>query len=385
MIYLDNAATTWPKPKTVLDTMIALYAETGVSPGRGSYDAALEAEASITRTREDLVAFFHAPDPKRVIFTANATDALNMAIMGMLSPGDHVITTRLEHNSVLRPLFHLQEEGIISTTIIPFDGDGYVDPQAVREAIRPETKMVEITHASNVLGTIQPVEEIGSICEEFALEYLVDASQSAGRIPVSMEAMRASAIAFPGHKSIYGPTGTGCLVLNPSCGIRPTRFGGTGTASESLRQPEDFPHCLEAGTQNYMGILGLSCALAYLQEKGLEKIRGEEDALMHRLHDGLASIKGLEMYGAADRRTRPHLAVETVNVKGADPDDVGAILDGDFEIAVRVGLHCAPLVHESIGTAGRGALRFSPGIFTTPEDIDLTVEALDRICANYMK
>lgn len=383
MIYLDNAATTWPKPKSVLDTMISLYAETGVSPGRGSYDAALEAEARITKTREDLAAFFHAPDPQRVIFTASATDGLNMAIMGMLSPGDHVITTRLEHNSVLRPLFYLQEEGIISTTIIPFDGDGYVDPQAIREAIRPETKLVEVTHASNVLGTIQPVEEIGRICAEFDLEYLVDASQSAGRIPVSMEAMGASAIAFPGHKSIYGPTGTGCLVLSPSCEIRPTRFGGTGTASESLRQPKDFPHCLEAGTHNYMGILGLSCALKYLQEKGLEKIRGEEEALMHRLHDGLAGIRGLEMYGAADRRGRPHLAVETVNVKGADPDDVGAILDGDFEIAVRVGLHCAPLVHESIGTVGRGAVRFSPGMFTTPEDIDLAVEALDRICANY--
>jgi cysteine desulfurase / selenocysteine lyase len=377
LIYLDNAATTFPKPKGILDKMVAEYAGIGVSPGRGSYDLAAAAEDAITKARRTLARFFNAPDHRRVIFTANATDSLNLAILGFLKPGDHAITTCLEHNSVLRPLYHLQQTGQITVSTVPFDGQGYIDPADIERAIGPKTRLVVVNHASNVLGTVQPVSAVGDICAAHGVALLVDASQSAGQVTVDMEAMGASAVAFTGHKSLYGPTGTGGLVLRPDMAVMPVRFGGTGVESKSMVHTMDFPHRLEAGTHNLMGILGLRLAVEDLQAERVATIHAREMKLTRQLVDGFKALDGITVYGA-DSLDR-HLAVVTVNVDGVDPMDVGAILDADFDIAVRVGLHCAPLVHAGLGTGDRGAVRFSLGRFNTEADIDRAIDAMARI------
>lgn len=372
--YLDNAATTFPKPPGVLEEMVARYRRIGVSPGRGSYDLAAEAEGEVRRAREKLARFFGAPEPDRVVFTANATDSLNLVIQGLLRPGDHVVATRLEHNSVLRPLHHLAQRLGISRTLVPFNGEGFIDPDDVAAAIRPETRLVIVNHASNVLGTVQPAADVGGICAARGIAFLVDVSQSAGQVPVDMAAMKASAVAFTGHKSLYGPPGIGGLVVHPHLEIESTRFGGTGIESSSPVHTQDYPHRLEAGTHNLMGIIGLSLGIDYLVDRGLETVHDQEMALRQRLLEGLSGIDGVELYGGAGQKDR--LAVIAANVRGVAPEDVGAILDGDFNIAVRVGLHCAPLVHEGLGTARRGAVRFSLGCFNTEADIDRAVEAM---------
>ncbi len=377
MIYLDNAATTFPKPPEVLERMLRQYQRIGVSPGRGSYDLAAEAEAAILQTRIQLADFFGAPDPDRIIFTANATDGLNLAIAGLVHPGDHVITTRLEHNSVLRPLYHLERQQTITCSLIPFDNRGFINPDDIAAAIRPETRLVIVTHASNVLGTIQPVAEIGAICVKHGIPLLVDASQSAGHIKVDMTAMQASIIAFTGHKSLYGPTGIGGLAVHPDVDISPTRFGGTGTESENLLPTLLYPHRLETGTPNLLGIIGLSLGIEYLLSRNLEAIYHQEMALLDRLYSGLSGLTGIELYGDDDLNDR--LPLITMNLHGVTPEDIGAILDADFNIAVRVGLHCAPLVHEILGTAQRGAVRFSLGHFNTETDIDRAIEAMGLI------
>jgi len=359
--------------------MVEQFAAMGVSPGRGSYDAALAASDFINETRIKLARFFGAPDADRVIFTANATDSLNTALLGILKPGDHVITTRLEHNSVLRPLYHLQQNKIITCSIVSFDQEGFINPKDIEDAIRPETRLVVMTHASNVLGTIQPVEQVGRICKARGIDLVVDASQSAGQIPVNMAEMNASALVFTGHKSLYGPPGIGGLVLHPCLEIEPSRFGGTGIVSSSLVHTRDFPHRLEAGTHNLMGIIGLSLAMDYLFKKGISSLHEQEMVLMQQLYQGLCAIKGVTLYGGSRMRSDRHLAVLCANLKSLGSADLGAILDGDFDIAVRVGIHCAPLVHESLGTADTGAVRFSLGIFNTRAEIASTVEAMAEI------
>ncbi len=381
LIYLDNAATTFPKPPGVLEAMMARYRQIGVSPGRGSYDRAAEAEGVLHQAREKLARFFGAPDPDRVIFTANATDSLNLVLSGLLQPGDHVVTTRLEHNSVLRPLHHLQQRLGISCSLVPFSGEGFIDPDDVAAAIRPETRLVVVNHASNVLGTVQPVGDVGGICAARRIALLVDASQSAGKVPVDMAAMKAYAVAFTGHKSLYGPTGIGGLVLHPELEIAPTRFGGTGIESSSRVHTPRYPHRLEAGTHNLMGIIGLILGMDYLMGRGLAAVHGRETVLTERLRAGLSEIRGVELYGPTAASNR--VAVLSVNIQGAAPEDVGAILDGDFNIAVRVGLHCAPLVHEALGTARRGAVRFSLGCFNTEADIDRAVAAMALIAGQH--
>jgi cysteine desulfurase / selenocysteine lyase len=377
LIYLDNAATTYPKPGKILDEMISLYARIGVSPGRGSYDRAIMAQEFIQDTRTKLARFFGAPDPDRIIFTANATDGLNLAIFGLLQPGDHVITTRLEHNSVLRPLYHLQQQKYIDLSLVPFDHLGFINPDDIAKAIRPETRLVIVNHASNVIGTVQPVEKIGTLCRDAGIAFLVDASQSSGQIAVDITAMKASAVAFTGHKSLYGPTGIGGLVLHPDLEIRTTRFGGTGIESKSLIHTQAFPHRLEAGTHNLIGIIGLSLGLDYILSNGLCTIHEQEMVLLKRLCNGLSEIPGIKLYCAEN--LTDHLAVLAVNINGILPEDTGAILDGDFNIAVRTGLHCAPLVHEDLGTGDSGAVRFSLGHYNTEAQIDRVVEAMSII------
>ena len=374
LIYLDNAATTFPKPREVLDKMLETYIRVGVSPGRGSYDLAMQVDDIVGEARKKLARFFGAPDPNRVVFTANATDALNLAFSGLLQPGDHVITTRLEHNSVLRPLHHFQERGWITCDHVPFDCKGFVDPNEILRCIKPNTRIVVVTHASNVLGTVQPVEEIGRLCAGRGIPLIIDASQSAGKIPIDMTALQASAVVFTGHKALYGPTGTGGLVIHPDLDIKASRFGGTGVDSKSLAHTLSYPHRLEPGTINLMGIIGLSAGIDYITQKGLAAIHQQEMTLLRRLRDGLSELKHVDVYCADDLSN--HVAVLLTNVNGVSPADVGDILDGDYHIAVRVGLHCAPLVHRDLGTINGGAVRFSLGIFNTQEDIDQAIKAM---------
>jgi cysteine desulfurase / selenocysteine lyase len=377
LIYLDNAATTFPKPGGVLGRMIDAYARIGVSPGRGSYDLAVEAEELVTDTRRKAARFFGAPAADRVIFTGNATDALNMALQGMVKPGDHVVSTRLEHNSVLRPLYHLRQKGIIDYDLIPFDGKGFVSPEDVIAALKPNTRLVVLCHASNVLGTVQAIREIAFALKERNVPVLVDAAQSGGVIPIDMQSSGIAVLAFTGHKSMLGPTGIGGLVLNEGVEIESTRFGGTGFDSGSPVHTQTFPHRLEAGTLNLLGIIGLSEGLDFLEKRGIESIHAAEMELLTALRDGLSAMEGVELYRSED--LSDHVAILTANVTGMDPEDLGAILDGDFGIAVRAGLHCAPLVHETLGTFPLGAARFSLGPFNVREDITRTLEAMTRI------
>jgi len=379
VIYLDNAATTFPKPQEVLERMVEVYSRLGVSPGRGSYDLAVEAEQLVAETRRKLANFFGAPDPDRVIFASNATDALNLAIQGIVKQGDHVVSTCLEHNSVLRPLYHLREQGRITYDLVPFDSQGFVDPQDVARAIRPNTSLVIVTHASNVLGTIQPVQDIASICAERGVPLLIDTAQSAGQVPIDMAGWGVSAIAFTGHKSLLGPTGTGGLICSPDLKIESTRFGGTGVDSKNLVHTPTFPHRLEAGTLNLLGIIGLAAGLDYLQKEGIVEMRQREMALIRRLRDGLASLPRITLYGSDPGDN--HVPLLCCNIQGLNPTDVGSILDGDYGIAVRTGLHCAPLVHTSLGTISTGAIRFSLGYATTEEEVNLAIEAMEEISA----
>jgi cysteine desulfurase/selenocysteine lyase len=377
IIYFDNAATSFPKPSEVLDGMIDSYRRVGVSPGRGGYDLATEAEDLVTRTRLQVARFFGAPDPDRVVFTSNATDALNLALLGMLAPGDHVVSTRLEHNSVLRPLFHLKQLGWINYDLVPFDEKGFVDPDRVAGALRSNTRLVVVSHASNVLGTVQPVAEIGRVCAERSVPLLIDAAQSAGQVPIDMAAWHVSAAAFTGHKALMGPSGIGGLVCSPDLQIKSTRFGGTGLESRSPVHTQTFPHRLEAGTLNLLGIIGLSLGLDLLQRAGIAAIRQREMRLVRRLHEGLAGLKRITLYTQpSDDRRVPLLLC---NVEGMSPSDVGTILDGDYGIAVRTGLHCAPLVHADLGTDPRGAVRFSIGFFNQEEEVDTAVAAMADI------
>lgn len=377
LIYLDNAATSFPKPDEVLRGMIATYARIGASPGRGSHDLAARAGQFVEKTRTRLARFFGAPDPSRVIFGANASDALNTVILGLVQPGDHVVATRLDHNSVLRPLHHLAERGTITYDLAPFDGRGYVDPDAVAALIRPNTRAVVMCHASNVLGTIQPLADIGRRCAEHGVPLVVDAAQSAGQVPLDMGALGIAALAFTGHKALYGPSGIGGLVLQPDLDVATTRFGGTGMDSYSLMHSQAYPLRLELGSLNLLGVIGLSLGLDFVEREGIAALHEREMALVARLRDGLADDPAITLYCADD--LTGHLPVLTANVTDVHPQDVGAILDGDFGIAVRVGVHCAPLVHRDLGTIDRGAVRFSPGAFTTTEDIDEAIAAMRAI------
>ncbi len=380
MTYLDNAATTFPKPSLVLQEMFETYARLGVSPGRGSYDLAVQCERYVQDVRHQIADFFGGDSADRVVFACNATDALNTIILGLIEPGCHVVSSRLEHNSVLRPLYHLREMGLVTFDLIPFDRHGFIDPQDVAKLIKPSTKFVILNHVSNVLGTIQPVQEVGRMCTEMEIPFILDVSQSAGVVPINMRDMHVSVVAFTGHKSLMGPTGIGGLVLRDEIDIRATRFGGTGSDSWQTAHPEAYPDRLEAGTLNVMGIIGLSAGLRYLAQRGMASIYNHEMALVQTLRDGLSAMKNVKMY-CAERLDR-HIGLLTCNVKNVDPEDFAAILDGDFNIATRSGLHCAPLVHEDLGISPRGAVRFSFGPLNSAEDVSAALSAVRAIAAS---
>lgn len=380
MIYLDNAATTFPKAPGTLERAVELYREIGVSPGRGNHDLAMRASDAVEAVRAQVASFFGAPDPSRVVFGANATDALNTVLLGYVRPGDHVVTTRLDHNSVLRPLHHLAETGAIIWDAAAFDEFGRVSPDEVESLLRPNTRLVVMTHASNVIGTVQPVAEIARRCAARGVPLVLDVAQSAGQVPIDMVSLGVAAVAYTGHKSLYGPPGIGGLVVMPGIELATTRFGGTGMDSASLAHTATYPLRLEAGTLNLLGVLGLGLGLGFVTGEGVEAIHAREAALLTRLRDGLAAIDGVTVYRAAGDLS-DRAAVLSCNVAGVHPQDVGAILDGDFDIAVRVGVHCAPLAHRDLGTIDRGAVRFSLGAFTTEADVDAAVEAMRAIAA----
>jgi cysteine desulfurase / selenocysteine lyase len=377
MIYLDNAATSFPKPEAVYQALDRFARSHLANPGRAGHKMALEAERALDDGRHLLNQLFNGEAPERFVFTLNCTDALNMAFKGVLSDGDHAITTDLEHNSVSRPLRAMELAGRITLTRLRADGGGTVDPDEVRKAITPRTRLVALTHASNVLGTVQPVAEVGGIVRERGLLFLVDAAQTVGVVPLDVRALNIDLLAFPGHKGLLGPTGTGALYVGPRAEVRAWREGGTGGNSSDETQPKDFPYFLEGGTPNVLGVAGLSAGIEYVVEQGLEKIRAHEVALTERLWRRLEEIGGYTVYGHRDPARRVGTLSFTSDVLPAA--EVGGILDQAFEIAIRPGLHCAPYIHRALGTSPDGAVRVSPGPFSTEEDIDTLARALAEI------
>jgi cysteine desulfurase / selenocysteine lyase len=379
MIYLDNAATSFPKPEAVYQTLDRFARQDLANPGRAGHKMALAAERALDDARHLLNQFFRGEGPERFIFTLNCTDALNMAFKGVLSEGDHVITTDLEHNSVSRPLRALELAGRISLTRIRADGGGTVDPDDFRRALTPRTRLIAVTHASNVLGTIQPVAAVGNLAREKNLLLLVDAAQTAGVVPIDVQAMQVDLLAFPGHKSLLGPTGTGALYVGPRVNLRAWREGGTGGDSASETQPREFPYFLEGGTPNVLGVAGLAAGVKYVQERGMERIRQHEMALTEKLRGRLEEIGGYEVFGHRDPKQR----VGTLSLRSPvlPAAELGGILDQAFDIAIRPGLHCAPYIHRSLRTFPEGTVRVSIGPFNTEQEIDHLVRALKEIAA----
>jgi cysteine desulfurase / selenocysteine lyase len=380
LIYLDNAATTFPKPKEVHDFMHDFYQASGANPGRSSHDMASETERIVNQTRKMLCELFNGKDPNRLTFSYNASDSLNIIINGMLSQGDHVVTSCLEHNSVLRPLYHKEQDGFIEVTYISFDRAGYIHPEDIKAKIKRNTKIVILNHASNVLGTVQPVSEVGRICREAGIYFAVDASQTAGITPIDVQQMNIDLLAFTGHKSLLGPTGIGGSYIAGNVPIRATRFGGTGVHSAQRTHLEEFPYRLECGTLNVLGVAGLYAGQKWIQSKNIQLLYQEEMRLWDRLRRGLQEIYGVVTYCADS--VENHNAVLSFNIKGWEAGDIGAILDADYGIACRTGLQCAPLVHELLGTGKIfGTVRFSLGPFNTEAHIDKAVDAVQEIAA----
>ena len=380
LIYLDNAATAFPKPEDVYVFMDQFYRTHGVNPGRSGYDLCMETGQLVDDTRKLLTRFFNGSDPDRLIFAYNSTDALNLALFGMLQRGDHAVTTTVEHNAVLRPLHHLSLYGGVQVDHVPFDSMGFVDPDAVVACFKPNTKVVAINHGSNVIGTVQPLAEIGRRCREFGVRLVVDASQTAGKIPIDVQAMNVDVLAFTGHKSMMGPTGIGGLYVQEGVEIRHTRAGGTGVRSAQRTHLDEYPWRLEYGTPNIMGIAGLNAGVKWILKTGISAIEEHEMRLTRRLVEGLREIPGVTMY--CQESLANHIAVMIFNVNGFDAGNAGTMLDVDHNIACRTGLHCAPRVHEQLGLdALHGAVRFGIGPFNTDEHISAAIGAVREIAA----
>jgi cysteine desulfurase / selenocysteine lyase len=383
MIYLDNAATSFPKPEPVYRGMDAFVRSAAANPGRSGHRRAVEAEAMINETRMLLARLFAFPRPERIVFTLNATDALNMAMKGILRQGDHVITSVLEHNSVSRPLNRMEQAGFIALTRLPANGDHLIDPDDVAKAFKPSTRLVALTHASNVTGTIQAINAIGKIVRERNAVFLVDASQSAGVVPIDVVKDCIDLLAFTGHKALLGPTGTGGLVVGERVDVAAWREGGTGGDSSSPVQPPELPHRLEGGTPNVFGIAGLREGVRLLLERRVENILAHERFLITGFFNALRDPGAFSWYGAeraiADRHGEGRVGLVGITLPGLSPAELAAILDERFDIAVRAGLHCAPYAHKHLGTFPEGIVRLSVGILTTAEDMKQAAAALDEI------
>ena len=378
LIYLDNGATSFPKPDEVYTFMDSFYRNFGVNPGRSGYDLCMETGDLVDKTRKLITDFFNGNDPKRLCFSYNSTDALNLIIFGILKKGDHAITTTLEHNSVLRPLYHQNKFNGVEVDYVPFGTNGFIDPDEIKNKIKANTRLVIINHASNVIGTIQPLEAVGRICRERGVTFAIDASQSAGKVPIDMEQHHIDIIAFTGHKSLLGPTGTGGLYVRDGVEIRHTRAGGTGVRSAERMHLDEYPYRLEYGTGNVVGIAGMYAGLKWIEEKGMDTIHKQEMRLTRILRDGLNELDGVVLY--CQNELTDHIAVISFNVDGMEALNVGTLLDGEYDIACRTGLHCAPLVHEQLGTDRiGGAVRIGIGPFNTEDHIRTAIEAIGEI------
>ncbi|MBE6939474.1 MAG: aminotransferase class V-fold PLP-dependent enzyme [Ruminococcaceae bacterium] len=375
MIYLDNAATTLQKPPCVADAVFRAMNSMG-NASRGAHSSSLSASRVVYDTRCKLAALFGCKRADHVVFTCNSTEALNIALNGIFQSGDHVITTALEHNSVLRPLYRLEKENIISMSIVPADKQGRPDYDAFTALIQPNTRAIVCTHASNLTGNMIDVAQVGSIAHQHGLLFVVDASQTAGAVPIDMEAMNIDILCFTGHKGLMGPQGTGGLCIREGVEIRPFKVGGSGIHSYDKEQPKPYPTRLEAGTLNSHGIAGLSAALDYLNEVGIETIREKETALMKQFYDAVSQIPGITVYGDF---TGERTAVVTLNLYDEDSAIVSDTLYADYGIATRAGAHCAPLMHEALGTTEQGAVRFSFSWFNTEEDVHAAVSAIRQL------
>lgn len=379
MIYLDNAATTLHKPPQVIEAVVEAMQTLG-NAARGAHENSLQASRMIYDTRCALARLFGFSHPERVIFTANATESLNLALNGLFSPGDHVITTDLEHNSVLRPLYRLEDLGIISLDFVPADRMGSPDYSVFETMIRPNTRAIVTTHASNLTGNLVDLPRVSAIAKFHGLLLVVDASQTAGSIPISMEDLGIDLLCFTGHKGLMGPQGTGGLCASPGITLRPWKVGGSGVHSYSRTQPEDYPTCLEAGTLNGHGIAGLSAAVNFLLETGVEAIARRERELTFRFYRGVKDIPGVTVYGDFSQPQRA--AIVALNLGDEDSGQVADALMEDFGVAVRSGAHCAPRMHQALGTQNQGAVRFSFSWFTTEAEIDAAVAALAQLAEN---
>jgi cysteine desulfurase family protein len=381
LIYLDNGATSFPKPEEVYRFMDSFYRRYGVNPGRSGYDLCIESGDLVEETRRLLAGFFGGKDPNRLVFGYNATDALNLAIFGLLQPGDHAVTTHGEHNSSLRPLWHLEQQGV-AVDWVDFDQHGYLDPDEVIARLRPNTRAVVINHGSNVIGTVQPVAPIGAVCRARGIPLVLDVSQTAGMIPLDMEELGAGVLCFTGHKSLQGPMGIGGMFVHESVELRQTRAGGTGVRSAQRHHLEEYPYRMEYGTPNLPGIAGLNAGVKWVLARGVAAIHRHEMDLWRQLRDGLRAIEGVTLYCADDLADRERISVLSFNVAGLVAGDVGTMLDVDYGIACRTGLHCAPMVHEHLGTDKmHGSVRFGVGPLNTTEQIAVAVRAVGEIAA----
>jgi len=375
MIYLDNAATTMYKPQVVVDAVVKAMTSMG-NAGRGANEASLSASRIIFDTRDRLCKLFNGTNPKQIVFTNNSTESLNIAIKGILNPGDHVITTMLEHNSVLRPLYEMKEKGV-ELTIVKSNEMGTLDIADIEAAIKDNTKMIVCTNGSNLTGNYVDVESIGKLAKERGVLFVVDASQTAGVFPIDVQKMNIDVLCFTGHKGLLGPQGTGGMYVREGLAIRPLKVGGSGIKTYSKTHPEEMPTALEAGTLNGHGIAGLHAALGYLEEEGIDNIRAREQELMWKFYEAVKEIPNVKVYG--DFSTKNRCAVVTLNIGDYDSSEVSDALLMDYNISTRPGGHCAPLMHEALGTVEQGAVRFSFSHYNTDEDVDTAIRAIREL------
>lgn len=380
VIYFDNAATSYPKPFQVPQAMDNFLRSRSANPGRGGHRMALEAGRVVLGVREQVSGLIYAGEPEEIIFTTSATEALNLALIGGLRTGDHLVISSMEHNAVARTAYHLKGIGV-EVGVVEADRWGMITPEDVARAIKRNTRMVAAVHASNVTGGIMPIEEIGSLCRKAGIRFLVDASQTAGVIPVNVQQAQADLLAFPGHKGLYGPPGIGVLYVGSGIELEPRKFGGTGSQSEDLEMPHLIPDRYEAGTLNTVGIAGLGAGIDFVQQTGMEKIAAHERELTRHLMVEIKDISRIKIYGPPNPEDR--VGVVGFNIEGVDSTEVAFILDQVYGIAVRAGLHCAPLAHKTLGTLEKGLVRVSFSIFNTHKEVDQLISALHEIVREY--
>lgn len=375
MIYMDNAATTMHKPQAVIDAVIAAMSSMG-NAGRGANEASLSASRVIYDTRDKLCRFFGAENPRQIVFTNNSTESLNIAIKGLLNPGDHVITTMLEHNSVLRPLYEMEKKGV-KLTIIRSNEKGTFDLKDMEDAICPETKMVICTNGSNLTGNYIDIEKVGEMAHKHGLLFVVDASQTAGVFPIDVQKMQIDVLCFTGHKGLLGPQGIGGMYVREGLAVRPLKCGGSGVQTYSKTHPAEMPTALEAGTLNGHGIAGLGAAVDYLNETGIDAVREKEQRLMRKFYEGVKEIPDVKVYG--DFSTFDRCAIVALNIGDYDSSEVSDALLTEYGISTRPGGHCAPLMHEALGTVEQGAVRFSFSHYNTDEEVDAAIAAVREL------